>query len=201
MSAGRLLDVATLLVEECPIELAAEAAVSGSVGAGLADELSDLELLFLVDEAPDPGRIAAWLESAGATDVLSGSDSSGTWAWCRLDGVEVEPYWDSLRHAEQVVGAIVAGEAVEHGSLAFAHVLTHSVVLRSAGALRDLAARLATYPEPLRRRLIEDAARPWEVPSPRLGAALRGDRFPLQWFLGQDAERVLRVVFALNRRW
>jgi hypothetical protein len=115
--------------------------------------------------------------------------------------VEVEPYWGLLEEAEREVAAVVAGEAVEHGSFAFAHVLTHSIVLRSAGALRDLAVRLATYPEPLRRRLIEDAARAWEVPSPRLGAALRGDRFPLQWFLGQDAERVLRVVFALNRRW
>jgi hypothetical protein len=202
MSAGaRLLSVAERLVEACPAELGSEIAVTGSVGAGLADELSDLELLLLVNAPPEPSRVTAWLESVGATDVLAGQDSSGTWAWCLVDGVEVEPYWGSLEETRREVDAVAAGESVEHGALAFAHVVTHSVVLRSHGAFRDFEARLAGYPEELPRRLVETAAAVWELPSARLGAAARGDRLPVQWFLQQDAGRVLRVVFALNRRW
>jgi hypothetical protein len=202
MSAGaRLLSVAERLVEACPAELGREIAVTGSVGAGLADELSDLELLFLLDAPPEPSRAAAWLESAGATDVLAGRDSSGTWAWCVVDGVEVEPYWGSLEEARREVDAVAAGESAVHGALAFAHVVTHSVVLRSGGALADFEACLGEYPEALQRRVVEDAVAGWEIQSPRLGAAQRGDRFAVQWSLHREAERVLRVVFALNRRW
>jgi hypothetical protein len=202
MSAGaRLLSVAERLVDACPAELGREIAVTGSVGAGLADELSDLELLLLVDAPPEPARVTTWLESVGATDVLAGRESSGTWAWCLVDGVEVEPFWGSLQEARRGVDAVVAAEAFGHGALAFAHVVTHSVVLRSGGELSDFEARLGAYPEELRRRVVEDAIAGWEIPSPRLGAAQRGDRFPVQWHLHREAERVLRVVFALNRRW
>jgi len=202
MSApARLLSVAERLVEAWPAELGREIAVTGSLGAGVADEFSDVELLLLVDRVPEPASVARWLETVGAVDTLAGSDSSGTWAWCRVDGVEVEPYWGNLGEARDEAAAIASGDVVEHGRLGFAHVATHWIVLRSDGALAELERTLAAYPESLRRRLVEDAVAGLEIPSPRLGAAQRGDRLSVEGFLVANAHRILRLVFALNRRW
>jgi len=196
-----LAHLAAQLATRCPAELGREIAVTGSVGAGLADEHSDLELLLLVNEVPAVERVRAWLDAVGATDVLAGADASGVWAWCRVDGVDVEPFWGTAREAEAEVDAILASEAIDHARLAFAHVVTHCTVVRGAGLLDRLAERCAEYPETLARRLIEDALAGWEIPSPRLGGALRGDRLAVQGFLLNDSQRVLRIVFALNRRW
>jgi hypothetical protein len=196
-----LLELARRLAEECPPELGREIAATGSVGAGLADGYSDVELLFLVDERPSVEAVRTWLESVGATDVLAGEQSGGVWAWCRFGDVEVEPYWDELDRLRGEVDVVAAGETSEHARLALGYVLTHCRPLRAEGPLAELGARLAEYPDALRRRLVEDAIAGWEIPSPRLGPALRGDRFAVEGFLMNDAERVLRIVFALNRRW
>jgi hypothetical protein len=197
----RLLSLAHEVAAACPPELGGEIAVMGSAGAGLADEYSDLELLLLVDDTPTPEEARAWLESVGATEVLVGPDDSGVWGWCRIDGVEVEPYWHAASEAERDVEAIARGEVIEHERLAVAHVFTHMRPIRSSGLLARLEQRLARYPDDLALRLVHDAARGWEVPSPRLGGAIRGDRLALESFLLHEAEHVLRVVFALNRRW
>jgi hypothetical protein len=197
----RLSGVAEDVAARCPSELGREIAVTGSVGAGLADEHSDLEMLFLADPVPSPDVVRGWLASAGASDVLVGRDGSGVWAWCRLDGVELEPFWGSVAEAEGEVETIVDGDTVEHRRLAFAHVITHSTTVRSTGALARLRRRVAVYPEKLRRRLIADAIATWEIPSPRAGAVLRDDRFAVESYLLDDAQSVLRIVFALNRRW
>jgi len=197
----RLLDVAQRLADECPQGLGREVAVLGSVGAGLADEHSDLELLFLADDVPKPEAVRAWLGSIGARDAIARRDGESVSAWCRVDGVEVEPYWDAVATEEPEVDAILAGEALDHSRLALAHVLTHCVVLRDAGVIRGLAARLEPYPDDLALRLVEHALEGLDVPSAHPGAALRNDRLAVHHFLELDAYRALRIVFALNRRW
>lgn len=196
-----LLELAQRLADECPPELGREIAATGSVGAGLADGYSDVELLLLVEERPSVERARTWLESVGATDVLAGEQETGVWAWCRFGEVEVEPFWDELDQLRREVDVVVAGETSDHVRLALGYVLTHCRPLRTEGAFAELASRLAEYPEAVRRRLVQDAFAGWEIPSPRLGVALRGDRFAVEGFLMNDAERVLRIVFALNRRW
>lgn len=196
-----LLGLAERLAGACPRPLGREIAATGSVGAGLADTYSDVELLHLVDGLPAEQDVRDWLASVGASDVLAGTAEGGIWAWCRFDGVEVEPYWDRLDRLRAEVDAVLSGETTEHRRVALAHALLHCRPLRSEGALGELAGRLREYPESLVQRLVADAAAGWEIPSPRLGAALRGDRLPVQAFLLDDAQRVLRIVFALNRRW
>ncbi|MBD0330458.1 MAG: DUF4037 domain-containing protein [Thermoleophilia bacterium] len=193
--------LARRLADAAPPELGREIAITGSVAAGLADDHSDLELLFLVDGAPTPGAVRAWLQANAATDVLAGADPTGVWAWCRVDGVEVEPYWDELAHIRAEAETVLAGETVEHERVALAHVLTRSAVLRTEGALPALVDRLSRYPEAVRRQLVLDAAAGLEVPSPRLGAAIRDDRVAVEATLLHLAYRALRIVFAVNRCW
>src|SRR5687767_12873061 len=91
-----LLELARRFADECPPELGREIAVTGSVGAGLADGYSDIELLHLVEERPAVDAVTRWLESLGATDVLAGEAETGVWAWCRFGDAEVEPFWGEL---------------------------------------------------------------------------------------------------------
>jgi hypothetical protein len=198
---GRLLSLAERLAEECPREIGREIAVMGSIAAGLADDYSDLELLLLVDEVPSVDCVRGWLRAVGGESVLAGPGPDGVWAWCRVEGVEVEPFWGSIADARSEVDAILAGEAIEHPRLAFAHVLAHAVVLRDAGVIAELAKRCEPYPEEVAQRLIADGLTGLEVPSARLGGALRDDRVALEGFFLSGAHRILRILFALNRRW
>jgi len=197
---ARLLELARRLVEGCPPELGREVAATGSVGSGLADKYSDLELLFLVEEPPAQAQVRTWLETVGATDILVGAEDSDVWAWARLEGVELDPYWGRLARAEAEVDAIVAGRAIAHDRLALAYVLTHCVPLRTEGAVELLANRLV-YPDILPRLLIEDAVSGWQIPSAERGSARRNDRLRVESRLVYDAQHLLRIVFALNRRW
>jgi hypothetical protein len=198
----RLLELARGLIAECPAELGDEVAVTGSVGAGLADEHSDIELLFLVESVPEPARVREWLDGVSGTEsVLADREDSGVWGWCRLGGVEIDPYWGLLSEAVAEVDAITSGSVLEHRRLAFAHVLLHSAHVRSRGALAEFADRCDEYPTGLGRRLIEGAIRGWEIPAERIGSAVRGDVLEARAWLQHDAERILRIVFALNRRW
>lgn len=200
--SARLLALAKELVESCPGELGSEIAVTGSVGAGLADEHSDIELLFLGRTVPGEDRVRGWLDNVDGVDgVRAGSEESGVWGWCLFRGVEIDPFWRALDEVGPEVAAITRGNVLEHRRLAFAHVLLHSVVLRTEGALPALAARCRQYPEGLGRRLIDDALAGWELPATRIGAPVRRDALEARAWLQHDAERVLRIVFALNERW
>jgi hypothetical protein len=197
----RLVEVARALERRCPPELASEIAVTGSVGAGFADEHSDIELLLLGETVPDQADVRQWLAEVGATDIAAGAEPSGVWAWARVDGVEIDPWWGTLAEAETEVAAITSGEIVDHRRLAFAHVLLHSVTLRSAGALSALARRCESYPKGLSMRLTDDALTGWRLPTSRIGSAVRGDALAATGFFRAEAMRVLRIVFALNERW
>jgi len=198
----RLLEVARDLIADCPAELGEEVVVTGSVGAGLADEHSDIELLFLGEMLPEPAGVREWLDGVSGTEsVLVAREDSSVSGWFRLSGVEIDPFWGLLSQAVAEVDAITTGTVLEHRRLAFAHVLLHSVHLRTRGALAELAHRCAVYPAGLGPRLIEDAVRGWKIPAERIGPAVRGDVLEARAWLQDDAERILRIVFALNRRW
>jgi hypothetical protein len=197
----RLLAAARALEQRCPPELGTEIAVTGSVGAGLADEYSDIELLFLGPTVPTPARVGRWLQQIGATSVSAGVEEDGVWGWGRVDGIEIDPFWGSLDRAEAEVEAITSGEVVDHARIAFAHVLLHSVTLRTKGVLDALTRRCEPYPDGLAPRLIVDALAGWKLPATRTGAVLRGDALSAVGFLRAEMARVLRIVFALNERW
>ena len=84
-----------------------------------------------------------------------------------------------------------------------ADAIAHGVALRTLGSLARWQARLSDYPEELARARIEDAALTWGgfTPAGLLTLARPGELLARTERMLDDASRVLRIVYALNRLW
>lgn len=196
------------LADSCPPELAREIALTGSASRGVADEYSDAELNVWADHLPAPERRWAWLEGAGVThlDAAPYQDSrDGTW-WqtCRFRDVWLEIGWATIEDYEQIVTALTRGEYVGHEHVSIASFLQRAIVLRTEGVLVRWQRALQLYPDSLVAAIIRNQTEVWSdphVPGVRRALAARGQRFALAMRLQWDIQNVLRVLFALNRRW
>jgi len=95
-----------------------------------------------------------------------------------------------------------------HVQASFAHARTrefpsNGVALRTSGLLARWQERLRHYPDDLARARIEDAALTWGgfAPAGLLTLLRPGERLALVERMVDDASRVARIVFALNRAW
>jgi hypothetical protein len=179
---------------------AVEVVVTGSVSRGVADEDSDIEMLVVTEHEPDQeacfeiaaacglAGLGTWGVQGGPTKRVSG----------RCKGVPIELIWWSRAHAEAAVDGIFAGEP---GGTADA--LAHGVALRTSGLLERWQERLRAYPDDLAAARIEEAALTWGgfAAAGLLTVARPGERLALLERMVDDATRVLRIVFALNRVW
>jgi hypothetical protein len=177
-----------------------EVVLTGSVSRGVADELSDIEMLVVTAE---PLGLAACFEHARAAGLerLDTWGAPGTPA-CRVsgyrDGVPIELVWWPRDHAEESVDGLIAGTASSS-----AEAIANGVALRTIGLLATWQARLSDYPEELAARRIEEAVLTWSgyAPAGMLTLARPGERLALVERLVDDALRVLKIVFAINRVW
>jgi hypothetical protein len=114
------------------------------------------------------------------------------------EGVPVETIWWPHAFAEATVAALVDGRRSPS-----ADALANGVALRTVGLLQAWQERLRAYPEELAAARIEEAALTWGGfhPTGFLTLARPGERLALVGQLLDDAERVLRIVYALNRVW
>jgi hypothetical protein len=114
------------------------------------------------------------------------------------EGVPIELIWWSAAHAESAIDAVFTGEP---GSTADA--LANGVALRTSGLHAHWQERLRDYPEELAAARIEDAALTWGgfAPAGLLTIVRPGERLALMERMVDDATRVVRIVFALNRVW
>jgi len=152
------LALARRLVDAIPEDVAEEVVLTGSVSRGLADHVSDVEMLVVtpepleLDEAYDLARAAGlknlgtWGDQSGPGQKVSGY----------FEGVPFELIWWPRDYVDERVDAMLAGEAPS-GADAF----VHGVALRSAGLLPGWQERLREVPEELAASLIEEAAMPW----------------------------------------
>lgn len=177
-----------------------EVVLTGSVSRGVADEISDIEMLVVTAE---PLGHTACFEHARAV----GLSGLGTWGAqgtpaCRVsgyrDGVPIELVWWPRDYAEESVSRAMAGDASSS-----ADALAYGVALRTVGLLATWQARLRDYPEELAARQIEEAAITWGgyAPAGMLTLMRPGERLALVERLLDDASRVLKIVYALNRVW
>ena len=177
-----------------------EVVVTGSVSRGVADDVSDIEMLVVTSDQPELHDCYALAAAAGLTDL-------GTWGPQGVptkrvsgyrEGIPIELIWWSRAHAESAVDAIFAGEVT-----AAADALANGVALRTSGLLASWQERLREYPEELAHAQIEDAALTWGgfAPAGLLTLIRPGERLPLLERMVDDASRVVRIVFALNRVW
>jgi hypothetical protein len=175
-----------------------EVVLTGSVSRGVADDLSDIEMLLVTAVHLD---LAQCFEHAGNVGLVGldtwgaqGTEVSRVFGY--YDGIPIETIWWSRDFAEKSVAALVTGEV----STA-ADALAHGVSLRTVGLLAKWQKQLRTYPDTLAARRIEEAAVAWGGfhPTGFLTLARPGERLALIEYLYNDAMRVLEIVYALNR--
>jgi hypothetical protein len=135
-----------------------EVVVTGSVSRGVADDISDIEILIVTRGELDLGDCFSLAAACGLTDLgTSGRQDVPTKRVSGYrDGVPVELVWWSHAHAETAVDAIFAGELSTT-----ADALANGIALRTSGLLAQWQERLRHYPDPLAHEQIEDAALTW----------------------------------------
>jgi hypothetical protein len=177
-----------------------EVVLTGSVSRGVADEISDVEMLLVPVAHID-------LEAAFAMARDAGLEQLDTWGVQGTPAKRVSGYRDGAPlelifwprdYAESSVDALLAGEPSSA-----ADALAHGIALRTSGLLAAWQERLRRYPEELAAARIEEAALRWGgyTPAGVLTLARPGDRLALVEWLVDAAVRVLRIVYALNRVW
>ena len=185
-----LLALAQRVADDLP-ESVVEVVLTGSVSRGMADETSDIEMLVVTEEQLS-------LDEAFAR---SGLPEPQTWGpqgtpanrvFGYREGVPIEQIWWSRAHADEQIAAHNAADAIANG-----------VALRTSGLLARWQEQLRDYPEELARERIEQAAETWGGYAPEgvLTLTRDGERVARAQRMVGDAERIVRIVFALNRTW
>jgi hypothetical protein len=177
-----------------------EVVLTGSVSRGVADDISDIEMLIVSEGERDLGDCFSLAAACAVTDL-------GTWGRQDVparrvsgyrDDVPVELIWWSRPHAESAIDAVFTGDPS-----ATADAIAHGLPLRTSGLLERWQERLRRYPDELATARIEAAALKWGgFHAAGLLTLLRPrERLALLEWMVDDASRVVAVVFALNRVW
>jgi predicted nucleotidyltransferase len=195
----RLLATAQAIEAALPA-LVQEVVVTGSVSRGVADDVSDIEMLVVTPDQLELEECYSLAEACGLSDL-------GTWGQQGVptkrvsgyrDGIPIELIWWSRAHAESAVDAVFTGELSST-----ADALANGVALRTSGLIAQWQERLRHYPDELAAARIEDAALTWGgfAPAGLLTIIRPGERLALVERMVDDAARVVRIVFAVNRVW
>jgi hypothetical protein len=194
-----LLEVAERIAAALPPAVE-EVVLTGSVSRGVADAISDIEMLLVTTTRLDIRECFAHARRVGLGNLdtwgVQGTEVSRVFGY--YEGVPIETIWWPRDFAEASVAALVSGE-----QSATAEALVSGIALRTAGLLGIWQERLRVYPEALAAARIEEAALMWGGFHPEgfLTLARPGERLALVEYLYGDAVRVLRIVYALNRVW
>ncbi len=177
-----------------------EVVLTGSVSRGVADDVSDVEMLVVTAEQ---------LELEEAYELARGAGLEGldTWGVQGLPAKRVSGYLEGGPFelifwprglAEEELDALLEGKLSSS-----ADALAHGLALRTSGLLGEWQARLRDYPDELAAERIEEAALPWGgfTPEGLLTIIRPGERLALLEWMVEGAQRVLRIVYALNRVW
>jgi hypothetical protein len=196
-----LREVAQRVADAFPSQVV-EVVLTGSVSRGVADEVSDIEMLVVTVESLS---LDACFELAGR----AGLDGLDTWAGAPPPAERVSGYFEGLPielifwpqdHAATRIDALLRGELPSETT---ADALVHGIPLRTSGLLATWQARLREYPPELAAARIEEAASRWcgFTPAGVLTIARPGDRLALVEWMVDAAVRVQTIVYALNGTW
>ncbi|HEX5174151.1 MAG TPA: nucleotidyltransferase domain-containing protein [Gaiellaceae bacterium] len=189
--SDELRELAQRLAAAFPPEVV-EVVLTGSVSRGVADELSDVEMLVVTEQQVSLEHAFELARRAGLEERDSWGDPSTRTrrVFGYLDGVAVETIWWSRELAEAQFGQPAADQALRYG-----------ISLRTSGLLERWQEQLAAYPDELAAERIEKAAERWGgfAPSGLLTIARPDMALARMEWLVEAAQRVLAIVFALNR--
>jgi predicted nucleotidyltransferase len=169
-----------------------EVVLTGSVSRGVADDVSDIEMLCVTERPLSLEEAFELAHGAGLEDRDSWGDPS-TPTRCvfgYLGGEPVETIWWSRELAEELFASGASAEAIANG-----------VALRTSGLLARWQERLADCPDELVAERVEKAAERWGGFTPAgLLTLVRPDcaLARMEWLV-ESSQRVLAIVFALNR--
>jgi predicted nucleotidyltransferase len=169
-----------------------EVVLTGSVSRGVADDVSDIEMLCVTERPLSLDEAFELARRAGLEERDSWGDPSTPTrrVFGYLDGTPVETIWWSRELAEELFASGGSAEAIANG-----------VALRTSGLLARWQERLADFPDALVAERIEKAAERWGGFTPAGLLTLVRDDVALarmEWLV-ESAQRVLAIVFALNR--
>lgn len=189
--SAELQALAQSIADAFPPE-AIEVVLTGSVSRGVADDVSDIEMLVITEEQLS-------LEDAFGLAGHAGLEQLDTWGdpatptrrvFGYLGEQPVETIWWSRDLAEELYASPGSAEALASG-----------VALRTSGLLARWQKLLADYSDELAAERVERAAERWGGFAPAgLLTIVRPDcsLARMEWLL-ESAQRVLAIVFALNR--
>lgn len=166
--------------------------LTGSVSRGVADDVSDIELLVVteallsLEDAFGLARVAGLEERESWGDPSTPTRRGSGY----LGGQPVETIWWSRELAEELFATGGSAEALANG-----------VALRTNGLLSQWQKRLSDYPVALAAERIEQAAERWGgyTPAALLTIARPDSSLVRMEWLVDSGQRVLTIVFALNR--
>lgn len=173
-----LRSLAKRVADALPADLAEEIVLTGSVSRGMADEVSDIEMLVVTREpleledcfraarAAGLDELDSWGAQGGPTRRVSGY----------RDRVPLALIWWPRDYAEEQIDALLAGSMPST-----ADALAHGIALRTSGRFAAWRERLCAYPPDLAGAQIEEATMPWGgfTPAGLLTLIRPGDRLAL----------------------
>lgn len=193
--------------DKCPLELGKEIIIIGSVSRGYADEYSDVEIEFLVDNIiPECDRIT-WIKSIGGTDICPYpaplSDGS-EWIIFKYTGCWIESGWQKINDMKEILTEVMQGKSCSHERLVLTSAIKSAIIIRNSGIISSLQKDLFNYPKELARNIIINTVHPWNIElglTARRTLSRRDDKIPLLQSMIGDINRVLRILFAINMQW
>jgi hypothetical protein len=197
--SDELHDLAELAVRALP-PVVDEVVLTGSVSRGVADELSDVEMLVVTSRALEREECFEHARSMGLTglDSWGAPPAPAQHVFGYRAGTPFELIWWPRAYAERRVAEARAG-----AEGATADALVHGMPLRTQGLLASWQEQLRAYPPKVAAARIESAALRWGgfAPAGVLTLARDGDRLALHEWLVDAGSRVLAIVFAINGVW
>ena len=196
--------LAQTLVNLAPSSFGRESVLTGSASRGVADNYSDIEMMFYVDALPSREDLEAWLHDAGAANIVLDTETPGddeVWATFYIGNKCVEAGWRVIVDHERDIDNIVAGNVIAHQPLTLAWVMTHAVSLHSIGYLSQWQQILAHYPKTLPQKIIDSINEYWTVPQGfaiRWALLSRDEPMALTERLLGEMRFMLRILFAIK---
>lgn len=204
--ASRRLAAAERLLERATAPVLS-AAVVGSASTGFADRDSDIELELFVGELPSEAEredLAARLGGRGVVHYPAPLKDGSVWTVCDSPEGWLELGWQVEEKAIAELGELRRGAVLDHELLVLASAYGQAAWLRRSAAMGRAIEGLGAPSEALRAAIVAEVLRQWDNElawKVRGVLARRGDRLPLAQRHIADAQRMLRLLFALNGRW
>ncbi len=200
-------EAAQALADAAPPSFGQEAVVTGSTSRGVADEDSDIEMVFYVVALPPFSERDTWLHNIKAVDIVLDTESIGddeVWATFYFRGIWVEAGWQVITAHEKNLATLATGSITGHGTLKLAWIMLHAVPLHSIGLLAQWQQMFSHYPDTLAQRIISASTKFWIFPQTfaiRWALIRRGEQLALTERLYVDTCGMLRILFAINHQW